>query len=1449
MTTIKEIKRFFTHPARLGLMAAAGLMAGGALADGFDGLTLVTNAWFAADFTRLTAGTVITQGSTTGISSGAGSWTSVPASATAQIVADAGGEATLLSINAEEGELTFTPAALATATGMATVTVDVKTIAVDTLPTPEGGAQGAFAIYSPDGEAHSLAAYVSDGTAGVWTNLVYAAGADTLTNAWFALTLDFATVSNVRYVRYSLTPPNGSLTVLEDAAGTQWFRSADDDATTVASVSFTGTGNIRTFSGDSLAEPVATCNGENFATVADAIAAAEEGGTVTLVKAVTDGTLTISKNVMLDFNGKAISLDGIVINEGKTLTVTRANSNNNVIPTITGGGNLVVSGNNTFAWKGMAGTSSLATITQNDSGSGGIAITGHGTINVTGDVNVRAALTFSPSSAEAAYVSDGFTIKMAANSVSAGTLNGGATIETEEGTTVGGGTFYGVVKGGLAASGNFVSQGAGLDGTIAVADGRALTIGNRLASMSNIRFHLDATDSATYALEDETSNLTQIKGGDSTYSLESGSAAAVLNAGDVNHFGGQPYFQFDGSSYARGNKVCAMSYIAVVHPDSLGGYLARYSDQDRLGTSSTAWFARCYGNNRDGWLTQNGTTDRTASAGVDTIISLLTRITASDNREDHLGTSYVGAIAEYVGFNSAISVEDRVACEMYLMDKWNLAAAANFRPFASTAKVELGAGSTLDLGGLVQKLQSVSGSGIISNGTLTVVDPISVAVGNSLVIPYGSTYTRASGVGEMVDESAGTITLKHCAADIDGVVYDTVADAILAYESGTLTIHESATLDFGTTEVSASNVVLDDGVTLTLTQNLPWTSTYDGDAGTIVNTRVASTYVWTPVESSTDWATLSNWRISSATPVALPGANDTVSFASSGTVTLSANVDVGTLSIADAIRVQFTAESLKNLVIGDYICGSGTTNALSNIKLVPQEKVVAYTLDIGGIVEIVDGTDNQIRATSHRVDGNNKPAMTLTISGNLIGGGNVEFGSNSGASRAYVNLSGDNSGFTGVATINGNNTGSFRWMSADSGSASARWVTINGPTMNFGFTSGTLKLGSFETSTGVSLASNSTPSLEIGGYGNDSELSSNFARGSGSRSLNLVKVGSGKLVFSGRISNGNGNGNITVENGTFDIAASQSLPNAGAALTMTGGILAVSGTTTDAEENTVFVDPSAYIKNCTTYPITFSNAVDEVHIWSTALASSNTRGLVKKGAGTLTLAAAPGYTGTTTVEAGTLVVTNGTSAWEYTLGADTKASLAMDGDIYVYTLTPLTSTEKPEAVEGVITVPEWMDGVSAVYAITPGESIDCSKLTIDATGIKATVSTTVGGETVDMTSYYTSSSLGVVNGSITPQLDENEVGVKLGDDDEGVAAPVTFTDTNPTFKLKNSVKKGLYYGVGTISDPTAENPSVTILVEKRATTDGQEISLEVPSPDFSSGNVIYYKLSVSDTEQ
>jgi len=1233
---------------------ACGVFA--ANAAGFDGMSLATNDWFDAGFTSLAVDTAVAQGGTLGITRGAGSWTAVPATGTAKIAADAGGEATLLAIDAPDEELTFTPAALASATGMETVSIDVNTVPVDTLSAPEGGVQAAFAIYSPDGVSHSLAAYVSDGASAVWTNLVYANAAD-LTNAWFTLTMDFATVSNVRYVRYSITPPAGSLTVLADSEGTQWFISANSAATTVASVSFTGTGNIRTFSGDSLAEPVATCNGVSYASVADAVAAAEEGGTVTLVKTVTEDTLTISKNVTIDFNGKAVSLGGIVINEGKTLTVTRANSNNNVIPTITGGGNLVVSGNNTFAWKGMAGTSSLASITQNDSGSGGVAITGHGMINVSGDVSVKAALTFAPSSAEAAYVSDGFTIKMTANSVSVGTLNGGATIETVDGTTVGGGTFYGVVKGGLAASGNFTSQGAGLNGSVTVADGKTLAIGSRLASMSNIRFHLDATDDATYTLEEETSNLTTIKGGDNNYSLESGKTAAVLNAGDANHFGGKPYFQFDGSQYARGSKVSAKSYIAVTHPDALGGYLAYYNDQDRFGTSGTAWFARCYGNNRDGWLTQNGTTDKTATAGADTIISLATRITASDNREDHLGASYVGAIAEFVGFNSAISVEDCAACEMYLMDKWNLSAAANFRPFASTAEVEVGTGSMLDLGGYTMTVASFTGGGTVQNGTLLTADNVYTNTG-ALAINAVDSMTV------VLDAGATALTLN---GDATGVAIE-VTDAFVA---------SGATVTIAATDIHGASHTLDTTAIPSNVFRFGVTDNGDGTWTVGVQAAVAATYTWSPVGNSTDWTSVANWKVGEQVVAELPQSVDTVVFPSENVpeggwvVVLDAQKTVAAVQAAGDVafsgaRIQVCDPDSETAAVS----GAGTVTLGDGAGFYAGSDA-NLTLTLAANMKIEASSDH-VAQIKGRTSGAGSGGATIKINGNLTGSGYLEIG----GSRANVTFSGSNSEFAGsvkvlddASSLSGAHRTTVQFTPGAS-SANAAWNIVYNYNSTFLGQTGSSKTYYFGELTGEinnsQASSRSASTVELGARNTDFELIYKSIAYNG-RQDTIVKRGTGTMTM---LDGTSAIGTYNIAAGTLYVASKGGAPING--LTFGGGTLRVrSYEITENEETTTYkADWSALIKN-STGPIAFDDdGVD--YTWATALDSSNTGGLVKKGAGTLTLAAAPAYTGDTYLDGGTLKIpaTAGVKVKTHVEGMSVRtATETIDDVVYtVYTL-------------------------------------------------------------------------------------------------------------------------------------------------------------------------------------
>ena len=78
----------------------------------------------------------------------------------------------------------------------------------------------------------------------------------------------------------------------------------------------------------------------------------------------------------------------------------------------------------------------------------------------------------------------------------------------------------------------------------------------------------------------------------------------------------------------------------------------------------------------------------------------------------------------------------------------------------------------------------------------------------------------------------------------------------------------------------------------------------------------------------------------------------------------------------------------------------------------------------------------------------------------------------------------------------------------------------------------------------------------------------------------------------------------------------------------------------DEEIYASYKDPSALIKNSTSAICFDDEGVDRT--WATALASSNTGGLTKKGAGTLTLSEVPLYSGPTRVEEGTLIVPFGT---------------------------------------------------------------------------------------------------------------------------------------------------------------------------------------------------------------
>ena len=1435
MTTIKGIKRFFAPTARRGLMAVACLMAGGALADGFDGMTLVTNNWFAADFTAQTAGTVITQGSTTGISSGAGSWTAVPATGTAQIVADAdaGGEATRLSINAEEGELTFTPAALATATGMATVAVDVKTIAVDTLPTPKGGAQGAFAIYSPDGEAHSLAAYVSDGTAGVWTNLVYASAAN-LTNVWFTLTLDFATVENVRYVRYSITPSAGSLTILADTAGTQWFPSADDDATTVASVSFTGTGNIRTFSGDSLAEPVATCNGENYATVADAIAAAEEGGTVTLVKTMSSENIAVTKDVTINGGGNSnyqLNVSSLEIATGKTITFNNFAAQN-TIGAITGGGNIATSGNRTFRLKISGSNYTFGGIALGTTQ--GIRVEGEGTIAVS---NLSATASSVLDAYDGAQITIGEVASDSDITVSLKLVNTAAMTKRGSGTL----TFAGVA----APTAGFVVEGG------------SVIIDNSMDGVSPYVW-VDASDASTITETD--GKVTEWASLVNRHSYTNEASAMTYVAAE-GVFGGKKVVRTNNSQLQAeftGDKVqSAVAAIRYYSNSSTGGILytknARNNYIGKRNAGHTYW--SCLRTSSTACsLWQNGGTSDISFSTYETVLTVAEYYNGSATIEQLGGASGDIAIAEFIGFNTTdTGCPVRKRTEAYLGNKWSISGMVSL---PSSVPLTLAGGTTFGLKGLDRTVDSVTitgtGTATVTGGALTITAPVSVSVGQTLVIPYGSTYKLADdGTYAVVDSVGGTVTLTHRAADIDGTPYDTVQGAVDAYELGTLTIHESATIDLGTTDVNISGIALDDGVELTLTQNAPWTTTFS--EGNLVNTRVASTYVWTPGENETTWSTLSNWRIGEATPVALPGSSDTVSFPAleesedSWEVSVPAGVEVAGVVVNGATTfagsVTYTDNSKFNenaLIYTPSVTGSATVTLGNNAGFGVKSNGASMNISVP---IVVTANDNSPAAISGLIyDGKTiDSASTLTVSGAITGSGKICFA----GVRMTCTVSGSMATFSGTVKVVGDGLERNNTIFADVSSTAVYDITNNSGNDNSFISSESADAArdlTFKELKGApnfsKIYGNTTYTWSVGSGNSDFTLGGVYHYTADTYSYNdtllnggivIKKVGDGEMEFKGSWEHG-----LEVNEGTLFLSKVGSLSQKTRNYTylpfikFTGGTLKL--------DESVTLDVSTNIaKVASTSAIAFDDeGIDRT--WEVAL--PGTGGLTKKGSGKLTLSAAPGYTGTTTVEAGTLVVTNGTSAWEYTLGADTKASLAMDGDIYVYTLTPLTSKEKPEAVEGVIKVPESMDGVSAVYAITPGESIDCSLLTTDASGIKAVVTTTVGGETVDATSYYKPNSLTVNGGTtIVPELADS---VKPTVVTDGSDAPMELTTSTVSFNVSN-FKKGLYYGISVGTSPDGLKREAAL---EQATDDsGTGVDLSSGMPDI---GVKYYRIVVSD---
>jgi len=458
--------------------------------------------------------------------------------------------------------------------------------------------------------------------------------------------------------------------------------------------------------------------------------------------------------------------------------------------------------------------------------------------------------------------------------------------------------------------------------------------------------------------------------------------------------------------------------------------------------------------------------------------------------------------------------------------------------------------------------------------------------------------------------------------------------------------------------------------------------------GVLTATRVPSSFAWAG-GSSGEWSDTANWMVDGMATGVIPTSGDTAVFSDDVSATLSASHNVSNLVVATGKTLTLNGGMLANIYEYGTASEKGGTVALNGSEL-RSYNISDSSASWYGDIEIAGGASvtNYIRATISTMSASG----TLNLYGNLSGDGCVVLhvvGHNSGGQpdgRGGVSLYGDNTDFEGICYIKSgaSSRGPATFCSATAGSAKARWVYLDSTDGNQAAKSGTIsvegstiKLGTYEGKNYIFGSDAHTGNtIEIGGANLDFACSLSARSSAAERANNsatLKKVGVGTMTFGEEVGNPcfntyemNG-GVLKFANMYITKSATGQSSYINPTFTFTGGILALDDCATNTVDESL-LDLSPYIKNSTAAISVF---VDEAQTmtWGTALAAQTVDaetgrdgGLTKLGTGTLTLSAAPKYTGWTTVKAGKLIVPAGT-ALDVVAGAGGEIEGATTNDL------------------------------------------------------------------------------------------------------------------------------------------------------------------------------------------
>lgn len=482
------------------------------------------------------------------------------------------------------------------------------------------------------------------------------------------------------------------------------------------------------------------------------------------------------------------------------------------------------------------------------------------------------------------------------------------------------------------------------------------------------------------------------------------------------------------------------------------------------------------------------------------------------------------------------------------------------------------------------------------------------------------TLRLAPGTGSTLDIAAATGTAGATTRIIvqSGTVRSQtgVLGQILALADTQTQVDAGATLNFNTrlstiSNLSGAGTILNDGSTTTLRNG-----TFSGAFGGTQSLATTGNISLSGSSSYTGTTTVRSGTLTIGSSGALGSSAGGTTVDSGATLQFSGTP----LLITDALTISGTGDGGIGAirVVPAGVSGNESTNLTGGITLAADSTItvtdrIALSVNTGGI-----SLGSSTLTFASEGTGNSAIFVNSAISGT---GGLIKTGPN------VLNLSGTNT-FTGPLTINGGSVVLINGAAL----ADTVAVTVGSNTILDVLASETI--GSLTGSGRVILRDTST--LTVGGNSTSTTYSGtglNGIVGTG----NLAKTGTGTLVLSG--DNGY-SGTTTISGGTLQIG------NGGTTGTLGSGNV---------------------INNAA---LTF----DRANSFTVANAISGIGGLTKLGAGTLTLSGANSYAGSTTVQSGTLTITNaqalGTGAGGTTVvsGATLHLSGALDNQTEAVTI-------------------------------------------------------------------------------------------------------------------------------------------------------------------------------------